>query len=316
MVLKYDTRVVVLVGGVGGAKLAYGLSRLLSSVQLTLIGNVGDDLEHFGLRISPDLDTVMYTLAGLANPQTGWGIVGDTWQVVESLQRFGEDAWFRIGDRDVATHLLRTLWLERGLTLTAVTARLLRGLNVAYNLLPVTDDPLATMIDTVDAGTLAFQEYFVRRRWEPAALRIWFRGAEQARMTDAVRNALTNADVIIIGPSNPLLSIAPILAVPGVRELIEQRRGACVALSPLIRGKAVKGPADKLMRELGHDVSARGIARFYEGLIDGLMIDEQDRKEADSVGVPVRVTRTLMQNDVEKTRVANELLEWVEGMML
>ncbi len=209
--------VVALAGGVGGAKLVYGLAQIVPAERLTVVGNVADDFELYGLHISPDLDTVMYTLAGIANPETGWGVAGDSWQMLDMLVRYGEEGWFRLGDRDMATHLLRTYWLAQGLSLTEVTTRLASALGVRQRLLPVTDDPLATLVDTVEYGTLAFQEYFVRRRWQPVARRVWFDGAEMARMTPAVAQALAEADLIILCPSNPVLSIAPILAVQGVR---------------------------------------------------------------------------------------------------
>jgi LPPG:FO 2-phospho-L-lactate transferase len=199
MVLNSQTKVVALAGGVGGAKLVYGLSKILTPHQFTIIGNVGDDFELYGLHISPDLDTVMYTLADVANATTGWGLVGESWQMLEMLQNYGEEIWFRLGDRDLATHVLRTHWLAQGYSLTAVTERLMHGLNVPFRLLPVTDDQLSTMIDTIEMGTLAFQDYFVRQRWQPAVKRCGF----AARGDQAVAAAL-QADVIIICPSDPV----------------------------------------------------------------------------------------------------------------
>jgi len=311
MVLITDSKVVALAGGVGGAKLVYGLAKLLPPDHFTIVGNVADDFELYGLHISPDLDTVMYTLAGVANPATGWGIKGDTRQMLEMLRAYGEDPWFGLGDRDLATHLLRTEWLRQGMTLSEVTTRLLRGLDVQSWLLPVTDDPLATMVETVEYGVLGFQEYFVRHRWQPTVRRLWFEGAEQARLSDAVRDALCTADVIVMCPSNPVLSIAPLLAVPGMRETLAARRGKCVAVSPFIGGKAVKGPAEKIMREMGLEISPRGLAGYYAGLLDGLVIDEADRDQPSADGVPVLVTNTLMQSSEEKVRLAGEILSWV-----
>lgn len=311
MVLITDAKVVALAGGVGGAKLVYGLAKLLPPDHFTIVGNVADDFELYGLHISPDLDTVMYTLAGVANPATGWGIKGDTRQMLEMLRAYGEDPWFGLGDRDLATHLLRTEWLRQGMTLSEVTTRLLRGLDVQSWLLPVTDDPLATMVETVEYGVLGFQEYFVRHRWQPTVRRLWFEGAEQARLSDAVRDALCTADVIVMCPSNPVLSIAPLLAVPGMRETLAARRGKCVAVSPFIGGKAVKGPAEKIMREMGLEISPRGLAGYYAGLLDGLVIDEADRDQPSADGVPVLVTNTLMQSSEEKVRLAGEILSWV-----
>jgi len=308
-------KVVALVGGVGGAKLAYGLAQILPPDQLTLIGNVADDLDLYGLHISPDLDTVMYTLAGVANPTTGWGLADDSGQMIDMLGCYGEAAWFRLGDRDLATHLLRTQWLAQGMTLTAVTERLARGLGVQHALRPVTDDRLVTMVDTVEQGVLGFQEYFVRHQWKPTVRRVWFEGAEQARPTSAVETALHEAHLIVICPSNPVLSVAPILAVPGVREQILNRRGACVAVSPFIGGQAVKGPAAKLMGEMGLEISPHGLMRYYAGLLDGLIIDIGDR---DQIGaeppIAVLLMQTLMQSADDKIRLAHECIKWVGSM--
>lgn len=314
MVLMKAKRVVALAGGVGGAKLVYGLARVLPAGQLTVVGNVADDFTLYGLHISPDLDTVMYTLAGLANPETGWGVAGDSWQMLDMLVRYGEEGWFRLGDRDMATHLLRTHWLAQGVSLTEVTSRLARALGVQQRLLPVTDDPLATMVETVEYGTLAFQEYFVRHRWQPVVRRVWFEGAETARMTSAVAGALAGADLIVICPSNPVLSIAPILAVQGVREALQKRAGCCVAVSPFIGGRAVKGPAAKLMPELGLDISVKGLWRFYEGLIDGLVVDVADAPQMVGVEKTILQAYTLMKTDEDKVRLAHEILDWVERM--
>lgn len=309
MVLVPHKQIVALAGGVGGAKLASGLATVVPPGQLTVIGNVADDFELYGLHISPDLDTLMYTLAGIANPVTGWGIAGDTWRTLEMLKRYGDEGWFRLGDFDFATHLLRTDWLRRGDTLTAVTARLAAGLGLPHRLLPATDDPLATVVDTVEHGPLEFQEYFVRRRWEPTVRRVWFRGAELARIPAPVDAAVRSADVIVFCPSNPVLSIAPILAVRGMREALAARRGSCVAVSPFIGGQAVKGPAAKIMPELGLDISPGGLLGYYAGLLDGLVIDESERALV-AQGQPVLVTRTLMQTQEDRIRLAEEILLW------
>jgi LPPG:FO 2-phospho-L-lactate transferase len=310
MVLDPGKKVVALAGGVGGAKLVYGLSRILPPEQLTVIGNVGDDFELYGLHISPDLDTVMYTLAEIANPMTGWGIHGDTTHMLEMMRRYGEQPWFRLGDHDLATHLLRTTWLRQGISLTDIMARLLAGLGVTHHLLPVTDDPLATMVETVE-GPLMFQDYFVRRQWQPTVTRVWFEHADQTHMTPQVEAALREADLIVFCPSNPVLSIAPMLAVPGVRELLLTRHAMAVAISPFVGGKAVKGPAEKLMRELDLDVSARGLIRYYEGLLDVLVIDQSDGVATEIDGVVIQATQTLMQTSEDKVRLAGEILEWV-----
>jgi LPPG:FO 2-phospho-L-lactate transferase len=309
--LDPQNNVVALAGGVGGAKLAYGLANVLAPDQLTIIGNVGDDFELYGLHISPDLDTVMYTLAEVANPATGWGLAGDTWQMLDMLKCYGEDPWFRLGDRDLATHVLRTHWLAQGITLTEVTERLAHGLGVQHRFLPVTDDPLRTMVDTVEEGPLGFQEYFVRRQWQPTVTRVWFEGADRARLTARVETVLQEARIIIVCPSNPVLSIMPILAVPGVRAALEQRHGTCIAVSPFIGGQAVKGPAVKIMGELNLDISPGGLVGYYGGLLDGLVIDEADRESAAKEDIPLLVTRTLMQSAEDKERLARECLEWV-----
>lgn len=314
MVLNSHENIVALAGGVGGAKLAYGLSKALAGEQLTIIGNVADDFSLYGLHISPDLDTVLYTLAEVANPATGWGLADDTRQMLAMLQRYGEDTWFGVGDRDLATHVLRSYWLNQGDTLTNVTAGLAQRLGVAQRLLPVTDDSVMTMVDTEAHGTLGFQEYFVKHRWQPVVKRLWYNGVENARATDAVIEALRDADVIVICPSNPVLSIEPILAVPGVREMLFQRRGVCVAVSPFVGGKAVKGPADKLMGELGLGISPEALIRYYAGVLDGLVVDESDRETIHDVTLPVLVTETFMQSGGDKIRLAEEVLEWVEGV--
>lgn len=314
MVLNAQTKVVALAGGVGGAKLVYGLSKILTPQQLTIIGNVGDDFELYGLHISPDLDTVMYTLADVANATTGWGLADESWQMLDMLQRYGEETWFHLGDRDLATHILRTHWLAQGLSITTVTERLMRGLGVPFRLLPVTDDPLATMIDTIEKGTLAFQEYFVRQRWQPTIKRVWFDHADEARPTEPVISALQEADIFIICPSNPVLSIEPLLVVPGVRQLLEKRHGPCVAVSPFIGGKAVKGPAEKLMRELNLDISPRGLEAYYGGMLDGLVIDIVDRDQPQPEAA-VLVTPTFMQSQEDKVRLAGTVIEWVGSLI-
>lgn len=311
MVLNNPSKVVALAGGVGGAKLVYGLAKILPPERFSIIGNVADDLTLYGLHISPDLDTVMYTLAELANPLTGWGLVDDSRNMLEMLARYGEQPWFGLGDRDLATHLIRAQCLAEGLPLTAVTARLMSALGVQHRLLPVTDDPLATMVDTIEHGTLAFQEYFVRYRWQPTVKRVWFAGNSTARLSSAVADVLREADVIVICPSNPVLSIEPLLVVPGMRELLQQRQGFCVAVSPFIGGKAVKGPAEKLMKELKLDISPQGLLHYYAGLIDGLVIDNADADSKPTDDLPVLITNTLMQSNEDKLRLAGEVLDWV-----
>lgn len=312
--MSITDRVVLLVGGVGGAKLALGMARVLPPAALTIIGNTGDDFEHLGLHVSPDLDTVMYTLAGLANPETGWGLAGDSFRAMQMVERYGGPAWFRLGDGDLGTNLMRTALLHEGHTLTEVTGRLCAALGVEHTLLPMSDDPVRTVLDT-DRGTLAFQEYFVRERWEPAVRRIRFEGAAEARPSAAVIAALERATAIVIGPSNPFLSIDPILAVRGIRERIAEADAPCVAVSPVIGGRAVKGPTVKLMAELGLELTALGVAQHYHNLLDGIIMDEEDIALAGAVqasGVRATTEHTLMATLEDKTNLARAILRWLE----
>jgi LPPG:FO 2-phospho-L-lactate transferase len=307
--------VVALAGGVGGAKLALGLSRILSPDRLTVVVNTGDDFCRYGLAISPDLDTVTYTLAGIVNPEFGWGLAGDTTCTLDTLAQLGEDTWFKLGDRDLATHLLRTGWLSEGHTLTEVTRRLCVKFGIAHSLLPMADTPIRTMVDTVEYGWLEFQEYFVRYHWQPTIRHLDYQGAEVASLTPQVMSALTNAALVVICPSNPLLSIAPILAVPGVRDAVAAR--PCVAVSPIIAGQAVKGPAAKIMHELGWSVSAPAVADYYGLLLDGFVLDEQDVPQYSESDFKCRllVANTVMKNDQDKIRLAHEVLSWAEGFV-
>jgi LPPG:FO 2-phospho-L-lactate transferase len=310
--------VVLLVGGVGGAKLALGLSKVLPPQALTIIVNTSDDFEHLGLYISPDLDTVMYTLADLANPDTGWGVDDDTFRAMEMVTRYGGPDWFRLGDRDLGTNLLRTTMLRDGNTLTVVTRHLCTALGIRHAVLPMSDQPVRTWLDT-DRGELAFQEYFVRERWQPVVSRIRFVGAEEAYPAEGVIDALQSATLIVFGPSNPLLSIDPILAVPGIRAHIAGSRAPCVAVSPIIGGQAVKGPAAKLLAELGMDVSPLGIAKYYEDLLKGIILDEADRllcKEIEALGIRASAQQILMKTLPDKIRLAEILLHWSEENLL
>lgn len=312
----HDKPVVALAGGVGGAKFAHGLAQVLPPEQLTVIVNTGDDFEHYDLHISPDLDTIMYTLAGIANPETGWGLAGETWHMVEMLQSYGETVWFNLGDRDLATHLIRTQQLNSGKTLTAVTRHLSQALGVTSTILPATDDPLATVVQTKTMGRLGFQEYFVRHRWQPEVTALEYTGQETARATSQVLDALHNAAAIFICPSNPLLSIAPLLAPAGIRAALEARRVPCIAISPLIGGKAVKGPTDKLMKEMKLDPSHTGIAKYYKSLIDGLVVASEDTLQiadlqAEHPDLAVLAAPTLMQTLDDRRMLATRVLNWM-----
>jgi LPPG:FO 2-phospho-L-lactate transferase len=302
--------IVALAGGVGGAKMAQGLALALPPGELTVVVNTADDFDLYGLRICPDLDTVLYTLAGLANPATGWGIAGDTRHALDAIARLGRDPWFLLGDQDLATHILRTERLRAGATLSEVTAEFAAALGIAAAILPMTDDPVATLVQTPD-GDLDFQDYFVRRRQQDEVNGVVFRGAERARPSAAALAALAAAELVVVCPSNPIVSIAPILAVPGFREALLRTGAPVVAVSPIVGGKALKGPADRMLATLGHDVSAAGVAGLYGDLLDGFVIDEQDRALADRIaatGRRVLVTRTIMGDAADRRRFADEVL--------
>jgi LPPG:FO 2-phospho-L-lactate transferase len=303
-------RVSLLAGGVGGAKLADGLQRTLEPGNLTVIVNVADDLEIHGLHVSPDLDTVLYTLAELVNEETGWGLSGDTWGALEMFERYGEETWFRIGDADLATHVHRTRLLRDGRSLTDVTAALAAALDVPSTLLPATDHPLRTVVQT-DAGDLEFQEYFVRRRQRDEVRGIELRGIEHAVPTPSVLGALDAAELIVIAPSNPIVSIGPILDLPGVREGLYAAFAPKIAVSPIIAGKALRGPADRMLASLGHEVSALGVARLYAGVVDRLVIDEADAALAphiERLGMAVDVLPTIMRSSGDRASLARAIL--------
>ena len=302
--------ITVLSGGVGAARLLDALRHAVEPNELTAIVNVGDDLTMHGLTICPDLDTIMYTLAGLNNQELGWGLQGESWRVMDELDALGGEAWFRLGDRDLATHLYRSQRLSNGATKTQVTRELCERLGVEVRLLPVTDDPVATCFDT-ELGRLSFQEYFVRHHHGVAVSAIHVEGVDEATATDDVVTALRTASKIVLAPSNPLISIDPILRVPGVRDVLEERRDAVVAVSPIIDGRALKGPADRLLAELGHEVSCLGVVDFYKGLVGTWIIDEADAARADDVrdrGVHVIVTTTIMADPANAERLAAAVL--------
>jgi LPPG:FO 2-phospho-L-lactate transferase len=301
-------RVVAFAGGVGGAKLAHGLAQCLPPGSLTVIGNTGDDFRYYGLHVSPDLDTVMYTLAGIAHPVNGWGLAGDTRQMVESLRALGEESWFGLGDKDVATNLLRTAWLAEGHPLSAVTARLCAALHVGPTLLPMTDHPLATFVHTLEYGRLAFQEYFVRYRWQPTVTRLEYSGEAEAAPAPGVLDAIVAADLLVICPSNPVLSIEPILRVKAIREALTHRRVPCIAVSPVIAGVALKGPTVKIMAELGLRADVVGVAAYYGNLIDAIVVDSEDR--AAPIPQRVLVTDIRMRDVADRARLAAEILNW------
>ena len=308
--------ILALAGGVGGAKLADGLANALGPGELAIAVNTGDDFEHLGLQVSPDLDTVMYTLAGLANPATGWGQSGETWSFMDALEKLGGPAWFRLGDRDLATHVERTRRLAAGESLSAVTRLLCERLGLRSALLPMSDAPVRTRVRT-DEGWLDFQHYFVREQCRPAVRELRYDGAESARPSPGLAVALASPDLegIVICPSNPYLSVSPILALPGVREAVRASRNV-VAVSPIVGGEAIKGPAAKIMQELGAEVSALGIARGYAGLVTTLVIDRADEAlvpAIEALGMRAAVSEMVMRDAADRLRLARECVALVRA---
>ena len=310
-------KVCALAGGVGGAKLASGLQDVLSPGELSMVVNTADDFDLWGLHICPDLDTVMYTLAGISNPETGWGIVDESFETLNMLERYGEETWFRLGDRDLATHILRTSRMRSGETLTEVTAGLSAVLGVDSAVLPMSDDPVFTVLETAE-GRLEFQEYFVRRGQRDEVLAIELRGIQDARPTERVLAAISGADAIVLCPSNPVVSVGPILALPGMKEALTSSSAPKVAVSPIVGGRALKGPADRMLASLGHEVSAAGVARMYAGLVGGMVIDRTDEEERagiEALGMRVLVTQSVMRDAEDRARLASETLEFSAGLV-
>jgi LPPG:FO 2-phospho-L-lactate transferase len=301
--------VVALCGGVGGAKLAHGLALALPPERLTIVVNTGDDFRHLGLHISPDLDSVMYALAGLSDPVRGWGRREETWTFMGALAGLGAESWFRLGDGDLATHVERTWRLAQGATLSAVTAQLCAALGIAARVVPMSDDPVRTRVLT-DEGWLDFQEYFVRRQCQPRVRDFMFAGADTARPQPQVLASLERADLraIILCPSNPFVSIEPILAVSGIRSALERAQAPVVAVTPIIGGKAIKGPAAKMLTELGLDSSGAAVARRYGGSIDGFVLDTVDAPVEPIPGIELFSAPTLMSTVDDRLRLAREVL--------
>lgn len=302
--------IVALSGGVGGAKLALGLSRVMPPEDLLVVCNTGDDFEHLGLCISPDIDTVMYTLAGLANPEVGWGRRDETWSFMDTLAEIGGETWFRLGDRDVAVHVERTRRLRGGESLSSVTADLCARLGVAPRVLPMSDDPVRTRVRT-DAGWLDFQDYFVRLRCEPVTRELAFHGADRAQAQPEFITALRDPGLqaVVICPSNPFISIEPILAVPGVRDALVACKAPVIAVSPIIAGRAIKGPTAKMMTELGMDPSAGVVADRYNDFLDGYVIDHADMAEVVSIDAKVTLAQTLMTTLEDREALARTVLD-------
>ncbi len=309
-------KITALAGGVGGAKLAHGLAQILSPEELTIIVNTGDDFEHLGLSISPDLDTVCYTLAGLANPITGWGRINESWNAAENIAKLGGPTWFRLGDRDLGTHLMRTSRLKKGDSLSAITHDFCKAWGIEHSILPMTDDSVHTMVNTLEQGELPFQEYFVHQRCEPKVIGFRFDGAEKALPTPGVLEAINSADAVIICPSNPWVSIDPILTVAGLRQERNAHR-PIVAVSPIIGGKAVKGPAAKMYTELGIEASALAVAKHYRSLLDGFVFDQVDIALKDKItllGIKTLITDSIMKNMEGKKRLAKDVLKFIHTL--
>ncbi len=303
--------ITVLSGGVGGAKLLTGLSHLLPPEEITIIGNTGDDFDWFGLRVCPDLDTIAYTLAGRVNPKTGWGIEEDTFDCLGELKRFGCETWFRIGDRDMATHLLRTQLLDKGLTLSEVTGKICTAFGIRSRLFPMTDAYVPTRIVT-DGGDLHLQEYLVRHGSCPAVRKLYYSNIEQAQPSPQVKESILGAKAILVCPSNPFISIGPILAVPGLRSFLQSAGAPVIAVTPIVGARVLRGPAAKMLREQGFPVSAHGVAQIYQGIVDVFVLDKRDshlQKEIGSLGMQVVLSDTVMTNLDEKRSLARRVLE-------
>jgi len=306
--------ITVLSGGVGGAKLALGLYHALPRGDLTAIVNTGDDFVHLGLPISPDVDTMLYTLADLNNEELGWGRRDETWTFMDVTASLGGADWFRLGDGDLALHVERARRLGRGETLSEVVAAVADAWGIHARILPMTDDRVATVVATKEHGVLPFQEYFVQHRCAPTVTQIAFEDGTTAAPAPGVVDALAGANVVVIAPSNPYLSVDPILAVPGLRTALERTNAPVVAVSPIVGGAAIKGPAAKIMGELGIEVSPAAVARHYDGLIDGFILDRLDNKLRDMITVPCLVTDTIMTSLADKERLARELLDFAADL--
>jgi LPPG:FO 2-phospho-L-lactate transferase len=308
--------ILALAGGVGGGKFCRGLSAILPPERLAIVVNTADDFVHLGLHISPDIDSVLYALADLNDPERGWGLAGETWEFMAALEKLGGETWFRLGDRDLATHVLRTQELAAGKSLSEVTALLGRRLGIAHLVAPMSDDPVRSVVET-DEGTLAFQDYFVRRKCEPRFRGASFQGAEAAEPTQAFQTAVAQAEAIVIAPSNPFVSIDPILALPGVVDALAQRGVPTVAISPIVGGAALKGPLAKMMRDRGLGRSPLTIAQHYGRLVNGWIIDTADRVYASTIaalGCRVRVLNTVMQTLDDKRRLAHDAIQFASEL--
>ena len=307
--------ITVLAGGVGAARFLSGLVQVVPPEQITAVVNVGDDVILHGLHISPDLDTVTYTLAGAIDGERGWGLGGETWQALDMVRRYGGVGWFNLGDRDLGTHMYRTHRLHEGATLSTVTREIAHAWNLAVDIVPVTDDRVETRVTVIEGDTtreIGFQQYFVQLRHAVPVQAVRFVGADDARPAPGIIDAITAADVLVIAPSNPIVSIGPVLAIPGVRAAVESRRANCVAVSPIVAGTALNGPADRMMTELGHESSVIGVARLYRELARTLVIDDADDAHAAAVrdaGMIPLVCDTIMAEPARAARLAQRVLD-------
>ncbi len=310
-----DGRIVVLSGGVGGAKLALGAYEVLPADTLSVIVNIADDFVHLGLSVSPDLDTLLYTLAGLNNEEQGWGRRDETWTFMKALRSLGGADWFQLGDGDLALHVERTERLKKGETLTAITKHVAKSWGIGADILPVSDDLIRTIVET-DQGTLSFQEYFVGQRCQPVLRELRYDGAAEAKLSAAVENALLdkNNRAIIIAPSNPYLSIDPILAVPGIRECVRQSNAPVVAVSPIVGAAAIKGPLAKIMAELDKEVTPATIAAHYGALLDGFVLDRTDKHLKGEIAIPTLSTNTIMSTLDDKKALAQDVIRFADSL--
>jgi len=303
--------ITALAGGVGAARFLQGLVRVVPANEVSVIVNTGDDIELYGLHVSPDLDIIMYTFAGIVDEEKGWGIRGDTFHFLETLQKYGRETWFHLGDRDLATHVYRTSLLKNGLTLSEATSRLCQALGLNLKILPMTDDRFATKIVT-DKGIMHFQEYMVKRGAQDKVLNVMFEGVEEAQPAPGVVESILGSDLVIVCPSNPIVSIGTILSVKNVRKALKETKARVVAVSPIVGGHPIKGPADKLMRGLGLEVSAYSVARLYQDFLDAFVIDQLDeaqKEHIESLGMKVIVTNTIMKTLEDKVQLAKTVIE-------
>jgi LPPG:FO 2-phospho-L-lactate transferase len=301
-------RILAITGGVGGAKLALGLSKVLPSDEVMFAVNTGDDFTHFDLHISPDIDSLTYALAQENNLELGWGRQGETWQFIETMAQLGGESWFRLGDKDMALHTRRTQLMQAGASLTEATAHVTAALSIAHRIAPMSDDPVRTIVHT-DQGALAFQHYFVRDRCEPKVTGFEFAGLENATLNPLIANFLADCSGVIICPSNPFVSVDPLLALPGMRPALE--RLPVIAVSPIVGGLAIKGPAAKMMAELDMPASATAVARHYEGLISGFVLDSTDAAQASEIGTTTLVTNTIMETLEDRVTLAQECVSFL-----